>query len=101
MTGNCIVVLTVINHPGVMSHITGLFSRRAFNLEGILCAPIGDGEKSRMYLLVNEDERLDQIIKQLEKLYDVQQVVHCEGCDISVFERLHEIVGFQIPGETK
>lgn len=95
MTGNCIVVLTVRNHPGVMSHVTGLFSRRAFNLEGIMCAPIGDGAKSRMYLLVNSDDRLDQIIKQLKKLYDVQNVTLCQGCDVSAFTRLHEFVGLE------
>jgi len=65
-----IIELTVNNHPGVMSHVTGLFSRRGFNLEGILCSPIGDGARSRMYLLVKREERIDQITKQLEKLYD-------------------------------
>ncbi|EMK3758521.1 ACT domain-containing protein, partial [Providencia rettgeri] len=32
--------LIVRNHPGVMSHICGLFARRAFNVDGILCMPI-------------------------------------------------------------
>ena len=62
--------LLVRNHPGVMSHITGLFARRAFNLEGILCAQVGDGSTSKMFLLVKNDSVLDQIIKQVEKLYD-------------------------------
>ena len=92
-----ILVLTVNNHPGVMSHITGLFSRRAFNLEGILCAPIDDGSKSRMYLLINEDDRLSQIVSQLSKLYDVLSVKICRECDRSVFDRLHEIVGWKEP----
>lgn len=96
MQDSCIVVVTVRNHPGVMSHITGLFSRRAYNLEGILCSPIEDGKKSRMYLLVNEDERLEQIVKQVQKLYDVFTVVLCHGCDTSVFGRLHELVGFPV-----
>jgi acetolactate synthase I/III small subunit len=72
---NCIVVeLIVNNHPGVMSHVAGLFARRAFNLEGIICGKIGDGAKSRMLLLVNNDDRLEQIVKQLQKLYDVLAV---------------------------
>jgi acetolactate synthase-1/3 small subunit len=66
--------LTVNNHPGVMSHICGLFARRAFNVEGILCLPIGDGKQSRIWLLVNDDHRLNQIIKQLLKLEDVLSV---------------------------
>ncbi|MDD5040672.1 MAG: acetolactate synthase small subunit [Patescibacteria group bacterium] len=86
------IELVVNNHPGVMSHITGLFARRAFNLEGILCGEIGDGSKSRMYLLVNDDGRLEQIIKQLEKLYDVLEVRAREDYDHTIFNRLHEII---------
>ncbi len=71
---NTIVKLMVRNHPGAMSHITGLFSRRGFNLEGILCAPVDGGADSAMYLLVRNDERLEQIVKQLRKLYDVKSV---------------------------
>lgn len=79
MDKNYVIQLVVNNHPGVMSHIVGLFSRRAFNLEGILCAKIGNGETSQMYLLVNNDERTEQIVKQLKKLYDVLKVsVHTE-----------------------
>ena len=74
----CVLALTVNNHPGVMSHICGLFSRRSFNLEGILCAPLHDeeagGSTSRMWLLVAEDERLEQVVRQLEKLHDVLAV---------------------------
>ena len=87
-----VIELTVNNHAGVMSHITGLFSRRAFNIDGILCGPIGDGEQSRMYLLVDEDERLPQVIKQLEKLHDVFSVEERADYDRSLFNRLHEFV---------
>jgi acetolactate synthase-1/3 small subunit len=77
---NTIVKLMVKNHPGAMSHITGLFSRRGFNLEGILCAPVDDGAESAMYLLVRNDDRLEQIVKQLRKLYDVKSVaVHTDS----------------------
>ena len=89
---NTIIELIVQNHPGVMSHITGLFSRRGFNLEGILCGPIEDGTKSRMYLLVNRDERLEQIIKQCEKLYDVIALSVCKDYDHTLFHRLHEFI---------
>jgi acetolactate synthase-1/3 small subunit len=36
-----VLELGVANHPGVMSHICNLFARRAFNVEGILCMPVG------------------------------------------------------------
>jgi acetolactate synthase-1/3 small subunit len=71
---NIIMELTVNNHAGVMSHVTGLFSRRRFNLEGILCSSIDDGQYSRMFLIVNQDERIHQIVKQLENLHDVNAV---------------------------
>ncbi len=87
-----VIELAVNNHAGVMSHITGMFSRRAFNIDGILCGPVGDGRTSQMYLLVDEDERLPQVMSQLEKLYDVLEVRLRDDYDRSVFYRLHEFV---------
>ncbi|CAI1046318.1 MAG: acetolactate synthase small subunit [Serratia grimesii] len=82
-----ILELTVRNHPGVMSHVCGLFARRAFNVEGILCLPLKDGKQSRIWLLVADDQRLMQMISQVEKLEDVLQVKrHSE--DERVFEQL-------------
>ena len=83
---NTIIELEVQNHAGVMSHITGLFSRRGFNLEGILCGPLRDRSQSRMFLMVNEDRRLAQLIKELEKLYDVLDVRLRQDVDASVFD---------------
>ena len=74
-----VLELTVNNHPGVMSHICGLFSRRAYNLEGIVCVPVGTGAISRMWLQVNEAEKLEQVIKQVQKLPDVLAVTRHEG----------------------
>lgn len=89
---NVIIELVVRNHPGVMSHITGLFARRAFNLEGILCSKIGAGEKSRMYLLVNDDDNLEQIIKQLEKLYDILKVTVHDDYNAHVFDDIQKLM---------
>ncbi|MCL2459503.1 MAG: ACT domain-containing protein [Desulfobulbus sp.] len=66
-----ILRLTVNNHPGVMLQICGLFARRAFNLEGILCTAIGQGDASRIWLTIDAADKLDQIVKQLAKLEDV------------------------------
>lgn len=84
-----VLEIDVNNHPGVMSHVVGLFSRRAFNVEGILCMPVGDGRRSRIWLLVNEDQRLPQMVRQLEKLEDVLAVSR-HGADHAVFERLED-----------
>lgn len=82
-----VLQIEVANHPGVMSHIVGLFSRRAFNVEGILCMPVGDGRQSRIWLLVAEDARLPQMIRQLAKLEDVVSVAR-HAADHEVFGRL-------------
>ena len=84
------IELTVRNHPGVMSHICGMFSRRAFNVEAILCLPMGDASRSRIWLLVNEDRRLEQMTKQVRKLHDVVDVQR-HGPDPKGFARLAEI----------
>ena len=84
-----VLELEVNNHPGVMSHICNLFARRAFNMEGILCMPMSNSNsaKSRIWLLVFEDQRLEQMVLQLEKLVDVLSVRR-HSADHEVFERL-------------
>lgn len=84
-----VLELTVNNHPGVMSHVCGLFARRAYNLEGILCMPVGDGDMSRIWLLVNEDDRLEQVMRQVRKLEDVSEVRR-HAADHAAFVRLEE-----------
>ena len=85
-----VLELDVNNHAGVMSHVVGMFSRRAYNVEGILCMPVeSNNEISRIWLTVNEDARLDQMVKQLEKLEDVR-TVRRHGAGHEVFERLEE-----------
>lgn len=74
MSNQAILELTVDNHPGVMSHVCGLFSRRAFNVDGILCLPSSDNKTSQIWLRVQEGERLAQVESQLHKLHDVYAV---------------------------
>jgi acetolactate synthase I/III small subunit len=89
-TARTVLELTVQNHPGVMSHICSLFARRAFNVEAILCLPVGDGSQSRIWLLVDDDDRLEQLVKQIRKLEDVVEVGrHKAGPE--AFERAREV----------
>ena len=84
-----VLELEVNNHAGVMSHVVGMFSRRAYNVEGILCMPVGSGQTSRIWLMVSEDARLEQMVKQVMKLEDVL-AVRRHGAEHAVFERLEE-----------
>jgi acetolactate synthase-1/3 small subunit len=85
--GSTTIELRVRNHPGTMSHITGLFARRAFNLEAIVCVPVGDGAESCMLLLVAHGPKLEQVEKQLLKLYDVLTVRHRPDLGSEFFSR--------------
>ena len=80
---NVILELTVRNHPGVMTHVCGLFARRAFNVEGILCLPIQNSNHSRIWLLVNEE----QMMAQIDKLEDVTKVARNQS-DPSMFNKI-------------
>lgn len=86
---HAVLELDVENHAGVMSHVVGLFARRSFNVEGILVMPVGDGARSRIWLRVDEDARLDQLTRQIEKLEDVV-AVRRHGAGHEVFGRIEE-----------
>lgn len=86
-----VLELAVKNHPGALSHVCGLFARRAYNLEAMACLPTGDGKISRLWLLVHEDERLPQVIKQVMKLEDVAEVID-HGSDREIFVRMERVL---------
>lgn len=88
-----VIELTVRNHPGAMSHVTGLFARRGFNLEAIVCVPLGNGDTSTMLLLIADQPRLAQIERQLEKLHDVLALRPRPDLDPSSFRGVAGIIG--------
>lgn len=76
------------NHPGTMSHIAGLFARRAFNLDAILCVPTKNASTSFVLLLVRRDSRLLQLVRQLERLHDVLELRERDDLSRDWFEAL-------------
>jgi acetolactate synthase-1/3 small subunit len=65
----------VENHPGVLSKVSGLFSRRAFNIDSLAVGITEDAAVSRITIVVNGDESvIEQVEKQLNKLIDVIKV---------------------------
>lgn len=75
MTTHTLSVL-VENKPGVLAHVAGLFSRRAFNITSLSVGPTSDNRVSRMTIVVDgETTPVDQVHKQLEKLVRVLKVV--------------------------
>lgn len=70
-------VLSVLveNQPGVLSRVTGLISRRGFNIESLSVGPTEDPTMSRVTAIVNADEvAYEQITKQLHKLISVHKI---------------------------
>lgn len=73
-------VLSVLveNHAGVLSRVSGLFSRRGFNIESLTVGETYNPERSRMTIVVSGDEYvLEQIQKQLAKLVEVISIESC------------------------
>jgi len=69
----------VENKPGVLAHVAGLFSRRAFNITSLSVGPTTDERISRMTIVVDgASTPVDQVHKQLEKLVRVLKVVELE-----------------------
>lgn len=70
-------VLSVLveNQSGVLSRISGLFSRRGYNIDSLSVGETEDSRFSRMTIVVNGNYQfLDQIQKQLNKLVDVIEI---------------------------
>ncbi len=72
----------VANKPGVLTHVSGLFSRRGYNIDSLTVGVTENPEISRMTIVVHGDENvIEQVTKQLNKLIDIIKVV-----DISPLE---------------
>ena len=70
-----VLSLLVVNSSGVLSRVSGMFSRRGYNIDSLTVGVTEDPKYSRMTVVVSGDDRtLDQIEKQLYKLEDVIQV---------------------------
>ena len=75
----------VENHPGVLSKVSGLFSRRAFNIDSLAVGVTEDPTISRMTIVADGDEYIiEQLEKQLNKVIPVIKVrTYTEGDYIS------------------
>ena len=80
--------LLVDNTSGVLSRISGLFSRRGYNIESISAGGTADPRYTRITIVASgDDEILDQIEKQVAKLIDVRDI-KVLAPDDSVFREL-------------
>lgn len=72
-----ILSVLVENNSGVLSRISGLFSRRGYNIDSLTVGTTDNADISRMTITVfGDDQILEQIKKQLNKLIEVIKVIH-------------------------
>ena len=70
-----VLQLLVDKTSGVLSRISGLFSRRGYNIESITAGVTADPRYTRITIVTSgDDEILDQIEKQVAKLVDVRDI---------------------------
>jgi len=76
-----VMSVTVRNQPGVLVRIAGLFARRGYNIESLSVAQTHEPGMSRTtFVVTGEDDHIEQMQKQLQKLIDVIKVIdHSEG----------------------
>lgn len=77
------LAVLVENRPGVLTHISGLISRRAFNIESIAASHTEEPDTTRITLdvEVGDEIELEQVVNQLSKLIDVIKIVNLTHVD--------------------
>ena len=83
-------VLSVLvqNSSGVLSRVSGLFSRRGYNIDSLTVGRTEDERISRMTIaIVGDNDTLEQVKKQLDKLEDVIKVIDLKNGN-SVYREL-------------
>lgn len=87
VTAHTISIL-VQNRPGVLTRISGLFSRRGYNIDSLSVCATEDDNFSRMTITVRGNDRiLTQIMNQLDKQVDVVKVADFDSIK-SIFREL-------------
>lgn len=78
----------VTNKSGVLTKVSGLFSRRGFNIEALSVCTTEDKNLSRMTIVLNGDDyMLSQMVKQMDKLIEVKKIMPVEE-KTSIFREL-------------
>ena len=83
-----ILSILVDNNSGVLSRVSGLFSRRGYNIDSLTVGVTADPRYSRMTVVAHgENQILEQITRQLSKLVEVRDIKVLES-DRSVSREL-------------
>ena len=95
-----ILSVLVENKPGVLSRVTGMVSRRGFNIDSLSVGPTEDPTMSRITIIVKADElAYEQLTKQLNKLVNVIKIVELE--DSQSVQREHMLIKVRVDHQTR
>ncbi len=97
---NHTIAILCDDQPGVMTRISGLFSRRGFNIESLSVGHTEIPGKSRFTIVVQGDDNvLEQVRKQLQKLVHVIKVWDIKKTE--AVEREHALVKIEVKPEIR
>lgn len=89
MSQRFVLSVLVSNHAGVLSRVSAMFTRRGFNIDTLTVGETEDPKYSRITISTHcEPSVCDQIVKQLEKMYDVKKVQVMERSETVIRELL-------------
>lgn len=74
------------NKPGVLTHIAGLISRKAINIESLTVGYTEEPDVSRFNISIEDDKELKQTISQLAKLIDVIKIINLDEAPFISYE---------------
>lgn len=93
-----VIAVLLENEAGALSRVIGLFAQRNYNIESLTVAPTEDETLSRLTVTTaGDDSKIEQIVKQLNKLIEVVKVL--ELYDNAHIERELMLVKVRAEGE--
>jgi len=95
-----VISALVMNEPGVLARVAGMFAARGFNIDSLVVGRTENAELSRMTIVVTADDNtLEQVRKQLAKIVEVVKVVDFKGT--RYVERDLMLVTVNVPPERR
>ena len=71
-----VISALVVNEPGVLANVAGMFAARGFNIDSLVVGRTEEPGLSRMTIVVDDSAPLEQVERQLDKLIDVLSIEH-------------------------
>ena len=94
------VSVIVSNHFGVLNRVSGLYSKRNYNIDSLAVGVTEDPSYSRITIVSTGDDYMkEQVVKQLEKLHDVKKVVLLDKDNSIGLE--HMLIKLRVNGDFK